>query len=169
MPNGRRHICHIVAGDLESHAGNSLPADCRLRRVFGQYLRGSVANHSVHAHPRLTSVVPMKTTSSKAGCWELAKVNKSSFIRRLEAGGCNHCSRRHLRAAIWRNEGKKNGGAYFAVSIERIYRDDEDEFRTSHSFGRDDLLLLAKVADRKDKPAAKETSEFAPPSEPELA
>ena len=53
----------------------------------------------------------------------------------------------NIRAAIWRNEGKKNGGAYFTVSIERIYRDDEDEFRTSHSFGRDDLLLLAKVAD----------------------
>jgi hypothetical protein len=53
----------------------------------------------------------------------------------------------NIRAAIWRNEGKKNGGAYFTVSIERSYRDDEGEFRTSHSFGRDDLLLLAKVAD----------------------
>ena len=50
----------------------------------------------------------------------------------------------NIRAAIWRNEGK-NGGAYFTVSIERSYRDDEGEFRTSHSFGRDDLLLLAKV------------------------
>jgi hypothetical protein len=53
----------------------------------------------------------------------------------------------NIRAAIWKNEGKKNGGVFFTASIERVYRDDEGEFRTSNSFGRDDLLLLAKVAD----------------------
>ena len=53
-----------------------------------------------------------------------------------------------VRAAIWRNEAKTNGGTYYAVSIERLYRDDEGVFRSSHSFGRDDLLLLAKVADK---------------------
>jgi hypothetical protein len=54
----------------------------------------------------------------------------------------------NVRAAIWRNEAKTNGGTYYAVSIERIYRDDEGVLRSSHSFGRDDLLLLAKVADK---------------------
>ncbi len=51
----------------------------------------------------------------------------------------------NIRAAIWRNEGKN--GVWFTVTADRSYRDDEGEPKSSQSFGRDDLLTLAKVMD----------------------
>ena len=50
-----------------------------------------------------------------------------------------------IKAAIWRNDGEK--GARYSVTFERLYKDGS-EWKTSSSFGRDELLLLAKVADR---------------------
>ena len=50
-----------------------------------------------------------------------------------------------IRAAIWENQSKN--GTRYNVTISRLYRE-EDEWRDSSSFGRDDLLLVAKVADR---------------------
>ena len=50
-----------------------------------------------------------------------------------------------IRAAIWRNE--TESGIRHNVTFERIYRDGE-EWRSTSSFGRDDLLLLGKVADQ---------------------
>ena len=50
-----------------------------------------------------------------------------------------------IRAAIWRNEGAN--GPWHGVSFERLYRDGE-EWNSSASFGRDDLLVLAKLADQ---------------------
>lgn len=50
----------------------------------------------------------------------------------------------NIRAAIWQNEGEN--GAWFNVTFERTYREGE-EYHSAQSFGRDDLLTLAKVAD----------------------
>ena len=50
-----------------------------------------------------------------------------------------------VQAAIWRNEGDK--GPFYNVTFERRYRDANEEWQSSHSFGRDDLLVLAKIAD----------------------
>ncbi len=50
-----------------------------------------------------------------------------------------------IRAAIWENDTKN--GARHNVTFSRLYKD-EDEWRDSTSFGRDDLPLLQKVADR---------------------
>ena len=50
-----------------------------------------------------------------------------------------------IRAAIWRNDGEK--GARDGVTFERLYKEGS-EWKASSSFGRDELLLLAKVADR---------------------
>jgi hypothetical protein len=50
-----------------------------------------------------------------------------------------------IKAAIWRNEGEQ--GARFNVTFQRIYRTSEGEWRSTDSFGRDDLLILGKVAD----------------------
>jgi hypothetical protein len=52
---------------------------------------------------------------------------------------------RNVRAAVWAN--RNDGGTYYTVSFSRSYRDQEGNWRTAESFGRDDLLLLAKVAD----------------------
>ena len=50
-----------------------------------------------------------------------------------------------LSAAIWKNDTDK--GALFNVSFQRTYKEG-DEFKNSQSFGRDDLLVLAKLADQ---------------------
>jgi hypothetical protein len=52
---------------------------------------------------------------------------------------------RNVRAAVWAN--RNDGGTYYTVTFSRSYRDQEGNWHTTESFGRDDLLLLAKVAD----------------------
>ena len=50
-----------------------------------------------------------------------------------------------IKAAIWRNE--SSHGPRFNVTFCRIYKDRADEqWKSSDSFGKEDLLLLAKVA-----------------------
>ena len=50
-----------------------------------------------------------------------------------------------IRAAIWKND--TEAGVRYNVTIERIYKD-KDEWKSTGSFGRDDLLLLAKAVDQ---------------------
>ena len=50
-----------------------------------------------------------------------------------------------VKAAIWANE--TDSGVRHNVTVARLYRED-DEWKTTTSFGRDDLPLLAKVADQ---------------------
>ncbi len=49
-----------------------------------------------------------------------------------------------VKAAIWAND--TDNGTRHNVSITRLYKDG-DEWKTSTSFGRDELPLVAKVAD----------------------
>lgn len=49
-----------------------------------------------------------------------------------------------IKAVAWENE-TQNGSRY-NVQLSRLYRDG-DEWKTSTSFGRDDLPLVAKVSD----------------------
>jgi hypothetical protein len=49
-----------------------------------------------------------------------------------------------IKAAIWENETQT--GIRHNVTITRIYKDGND-WKTSDSFGRDDLPLVAKVSD----------------------
>jgi hypothetical protein len=50
-----------------------------------------------------------------------------------------------IKVAVWKND-TQNGVRYNAT-FSRIYRDG-NEWKTTESFGRDDLLVLAKVADQ---------------------
>ena len=50
-----------------------------------------------------------------------------------------------IKAVIWGNE-LEGGGFRHNVQVRRIYKDGE-EWKQSDSFGRDDLPLVAKVAD----------------------
>ncbi len=50
-----------------------------------------------------------------------------------------------IKAAIWENTFGDN--TRYNVSLCRLYKDG-DQWKTTESFGRDDLLLLAKVADQ---------------------
>ena len=67
----------------------------------------------------------MSTTSKKSG-----PVHEVRFGR--------------IRAAIWENE--TQNGTRHNVTLSRLYKDG-DEWKDSTSFGRDDLPLVAKVAD----------------------
>jgi len=49
-----------------------------------------------------------------------------------------------IKAAIWKNETET--GVRYNATFSRLYREDE-QWKSTESFGRDDLLLLAKVAD----------------------
>lgn len=50
-----------------------------------------------------------------------------------------------VRAAIWENE-TEGGASRYSVTFSRLYKDGE-RWKDSTSFGRQELLLLAKVAD----------------------
>ena len=51
-----------------------------------------------------------------------------------------------IKAVLWRNE--TQAGTRYNVTVSRLYKDDEDQWKETQSFGRDDLLLLAKVVDQ---------------------
>ena len=52
-----------------------------------------------------------------------------------------------VQAAIWQNT-DRNDIPRYNVTLERLYRDADAKWQSTNSFGRDDLLVLAKVADR---------------------
>ena len=49
-----------------------------------------------------------------------------------------------VKAAIWKNTG--DSGPRYNVTFQRLYRTDEGKWLSTPSFGRDDLLVLQKVA-----------------------
>ena len=65
----------------------------------------------------------------------MPKDNKPAHAVRLGA----------IKAAIWKND--TQSGVRFNVTFSRLYKDG-DEWKSTESFGRDDLLVLAKVADQ---------------------
>lgn len=50
-----------------------------------------------------------------------------------------------IKAAIWANE--TDNGIRHNVTLSRLYRPEGGDWQDSMSFGRDDLLLVAKVCD----------------------
>ena len=50
-----------------------------------------------------------------------------------------------VKAAIWEN--KAGERTRYNVTFSKRYKDAEGQWKTTHSFGRNDLLPLAKVAD----------------------
>ena len=50
-----------------------------------------------------------------------------------------------VKATIWMNT-TEDGQSRYSVVFSRIYREGE-QWKSTHSFGRNDLLLLAKLAD----------------------
>ncbi len=62
--------------------------------------------------------------------------NKAKPIHEVRLGA--------IKAAVWRNE--TEAGVRYNATFSRLFKDG-DQWRSTESFGRDDLLLLAKVAD----------------------
>ncbi len=51
-----------------------------------------------------------------------------------------------IKAAVWENEADQK--KFFNVTFARTYVDDAKEYHDTDSFGRDDLPLVAKLADQ---------------------
>ena len=51
-----------------------------------------------------------------------------------------------IKAAVWENNGEQR--AFYNVTFARTYMDEQKQFHDADSFGRDDLLLLSKLADQ---------------------
>ncbi len=51
-----------------------------------------------------------------------------------------------IKAAVWGNEVDRK--TFYNVTFARTYRDDAKQYRDTDSFGRDDLPLVAKLADQ---------------------
>lgn len=51
-----------------------------------------------------------------------------------------------ISAAVWENSSEK--GPFLSVTFERSYLDDAQKYHSSDSFNRDDLPLVAKLADQ---------------------
>jgi hypothetical protein len=65
---------------------------------------------------------------------ETLMANKPQPIKTLRAG--------RIQAAIWENHSDK--GSFYNVTVSRSYKDG-DTWKSSDSFGRDDLLVLAQL------------------------
>ncbi|MFN0133125.1 MAG: hypothetical protein ACKVW3_11460 [Phycisphaerales bacterium] len=50
-----------------------------------------------------------------------------------------------IKAAVWLNQ--TSAGPIHNVTVSRSYKDADDQWKESQSFGYDDLLLLAKALD----------------------
>ena len=49
-----------------------------------------------------------------------------------------------IQAAVWENEGDQK---FYSVTFARPYADEAGKYHDTDSFGRDDLLLVAKLAE----------------------
>jgi len=55
-----------------------------------------------------------------------------------------------VKASIWKNaiDDGNNSRNVFNVTFQRLYRDEQSKWHGSESFGRDDLLIMAQVAQK---------------------
>jgi hypothetical protein len=51
-----------------------------------------------------------------------------------------------IKAAVWENVSEQQ--KFYSVTFARTYVDDDNKYHDSDSFGRDDLPLVAKLADQ---------------------
>jgi len=80
----------------------------------------------------------MAGTNSVAKGREAPKQERQRPVHEVRLG--------RIKAAIWANSTEK--GVRYSTTLTRLYKDQEDgEWQTSTSFGRDDLLLVAQVCE----------------------
>jgi len=68
---------------------------------------------------------------------EASKPNKNQPVQEIRIGA--------IKAVVWGNK-TTNGVVHNVVPV-RLYKDDNGDWQETHSLGRDDLLLAAKVLD----------------------
>jgi hypothetical protein len=107
----------------------------RLERLFYSSKRGMDRNVSRCPWPGIIfhKDKHMETMSTNAS----AMKTKTKPVHEVRLGA--------IKAAVWRNE--TENGVRFNVTLSRLYKDG-DQWQSTDSFGRDDLLVVAKVADQ---------------------
>lgn len=77
-----------------------------------------------------------------------AKTNGNGQAKREAAKPIDEIRLGKVKAAIWQNTVDTPDGGFtrYGVTFERLYLNKDGQWRGTHSFGKDDLLLLAKVA-----------------------
>lgn len=80
---------------------------------------------------------PDESASDQEGHVAEVAARRSAPVHRLSYG--------RLQASIWRNE-LRDGSVNYTVTLRRSYTDAGDVWRDSTSFGRDDLLVIAKLS-----------------------
>ena len=91
----------------------------------------------LHAVPP-ASIMPPKYASSPNSSRSASSAGGSAPVKTLRLG--------RIKAAIWENGADQR--SFFNVTFARTYMDEDKKFHDADSFGRDDLLLLAKLADQ---------------------
>jgi hypothetical protein len=76
------------------------------------------------------------TQKPSNGSLEETRTNRQRPVHEIRLG--------RIRASIWENV--RENGARYNVTFARLYKDD-DGWKTTASFGRDDLPVVEKVAD----------------------
>lgn len=56
----------------------------------------------------------------------------------------HECRIGRIRGVVWENDSKD--GKWYSVNITRSYKDGQNNWKQSSSFGRDDLLVVAEVS-----------------------
>jgi hypothetical protein len=80
----------------------------------------------------------MNKTNSKPQSPDAPKQDRPRPVHEVRLG--------RIKAAVWANNTEQ--GVRYSTTLTRLYRDAQDgEWRTSTSFGRDDLLLVAQVCE----------------------
>lgn len=51
-----------------------------------------------------------------------------------------------LKATIWKRSSDK--GAFYSVELSRFYKDEQDQYQTSHTFSRNELLRISRLAQK---------------------
>jgi hypothetical protein len=67
----------------------------------------------------------------------MSKSKKAKPVHEIRLG--------RIKAAVWAND--TDNGIRHNVTLSRLYKPEGEDWQDSTSFGRDDLLLLAKVID----------------------
>ena len=80
----------------------------------------------------------MPSKSNSASSTQTAATGSKHPVKTFRLG--------RIKAAVWANEADRQ--TFYAVTFARTYRDDAKNYRDTDSFGRDDLPLVAKLADQ---------------------
>lgn len=88
---------------------------------------------------------PLLPKYTRITLFGLAPTKRLSVVNMINTKPIHEVRLGSIKAAVWKNETET--GARYNVTFGRLYRED-GRWRTTDSFGRDDLLLLGKVADQ---------------------